>query len=1134
MKTALLFLLAHIPLFAANHGQEFAVRLDVGATHFTVNNSGPAGGAVERKVGVPAAWARAAVVVSTIFTPPTSAITLTTCADPCGVGGTASLTTLNMQWGQLYVWLIRLDSGGSIVSPFTVSAAAGAYKTNTCDGFGTIPQIPFSTITTAPLPMPIEVIGQDCYVTRVQLPLISGHASTSLRLYIRIHNPGYTSAVRPDGKISFQIDGGSWIALTNANATGIDEMKYYGDIGSYARVREFTLVVPDGTVGSSDTTVTIGIRFNGTEGNTSGARILALNLIEANKTCTQISVTSNVATPTCSSNGYSSGDTVLMQFTPGMYMRFGGLRTLTAAATNTFDFTPCGTTVTSTSGCTSPNGTYTVPVNRNTIVTTGYMTQPVIAAARGIIANSAFTAAAMPSAAPGGSDAVAGGNLWLYGNAAGTPNVAAMVNPQAPYVNNVLSTITTCAACHTKQGKDLKVYNFSNNAIRERAKFHGMTDQEGDNIAAFIRAAAVPVPINGRPWNPPLQPGPGMSVGTFNKSNGTLTQLVTSSNVTTATFSADPGFVTGDAIIVWGATVDTDLNNDYAITGGSGTTRTFTTVNVANGTYTESTLGISNTVKFFAGAGIDAVLTYGMDTWEYMDNTKFAFDSKLDPRNVPIPWQFGDWLQWIPVCYPSDCFPSLNFGASTALTRVNDVIDNMAPNSYSAFSAKQFGDIYNRGDNWLDATLQASGFTGNGSVTLAGQRPPAVWPMNSFSIQLLATVKSWEIAVEKQTFQFDGQRQAAAHGTSATPNPNWSVSNGVLAPGPFFSTGMHRIGLHTGLYNIATSSPTDPDYCTFDYQSNIWYHLQVIANGGNGWGNGTLIDNGYYLAFLNAVSKDCRPTGPPSLLFAGIFATQASALNANWFFHNGSIGIDWTGLLSSAGSQASTPDYWFMTATEWRDRIANSFLAMFTANFVNTQNAAYWTNVFTNYSADPCCFAANGWSGTGGGGDRLAYWITVLNTWDADSTQRAAFLAWLKLVYPAHDWDADVAAGVEGDVANGATGTLDGAGIKTVTFTTCPASVSTGGQGSYFNRPFWVNSTGGEEPELVYTAFSEPGQTCVKGSAGTLKFNLARAHTGTLKVSLGCSKTVNPFPNYRFQGFAGGNFRCSNMFPDSP
>ncbi len=65
-----------------------------------------------------------------------------------------------------------------------------------------------------------------------------------------------------------------------------------------------------------------------------------------------------------------------------------------------------------------------------------------------------------------------------------------------------------CMDCHSEDGRDLKYFNYSNNSIQARSIFHGLTAQQGNQIASYIRSLNVPNP--GRPWNPPYQPGPGL------------------------------------------------------------------------------------------------------------------------------------------------------------------------------------------------------------------------------------------------------------------------------------------------------------------------------------------------------------------------------------------------------------------------------------------------------------------------------------------------------------------------------------------------------------------------------------------------------------------------------------------------
>jgi cytochrome c553 len=68
----------------------------------------------------------------------------------------------------------------------------------------------------------------------------------------------------------------------------------------------------------------------------------------------------------------------------------------------------------------------------------------------------------------------------------------------------------TCSMCHTQNGWDLKYFNYSNYSIQQRAMFHGLTAQQGNQIASYIRSLTSPAPASARPWNPPYQPGVGL------------------------------------------------------------------------------------------------------------------------------------------------------------------------------------------------------------------------------------------------------------------------------------------------------------------------------------------------------------------------------------------------------------------------------------------------------------------------------------------------------------------------------------------------------------------------------------------------------------------------------------------------
>lgn len=93
------------------------------------------------------------------------------------------------------------------------------------------------------------------------------------------------------------------------------------------------------------------------------------------------------------------------------------------------------------------------------------------------------------------ADISAGKDLWNQRNLLVEPNGKALT--------------AACADCHADSGKDLEVFSFSNHSIIERAKFHGLSGDEGRQIAAYIRSR--PYDRVSWPWQPTYQPGPTIS-----------------------------------------------------------------------------------------------------------------------------------------------------------------------------------------------------------------------------------------------------------------------------------------------------------------------------------------------------------------------------------------------------------------------------------------------------------------------------------------------------------------------------------------------------------------------------------------------------------------------------------------------
>ena len=117
----------------------------------------------------------------------------------------------------------------------------------------------------------------------------------------------------------------------------------------------------------------------------------------------------------------------------------------------------------------------------------------------------------------------------------------------------------------------------------------------------------------------------GFGSSCIKRSDSTLTSIVVATNVATVTCASACGMWQGFRVYVSGASVDADLNGAYTITGSAtSTTYTFATANVADGTYTESTLMISTSfplttdsvwtitaLKYNAGGNLETVVFAG-------------------------------------------------------------------------------------------------------------------------------------------------------------------------------------------------------------------------------------------------------------------------------------------------------------------------------------------------------------------------------------------------------------------------------------------------------------------------------------------------------------------------------------------
>jgi hypothetical protein len=219
----------------------------------------------------------------------------------------------------------------------------------------------------------------------------------------------------------------------------------------------------------------VRFRFGKEIRDQSGFRIVELNFLQPDVTVSQVSVASNgVATIDTSTNhGYTTGDDVRIENYLGMAWRVNGKHRITVVDANTFTFT-----ISEADGRTAETKAYADAAK----------------VAKLIVDTDAFTEEDPDTwTAPSGGNAGNGATLWAQNNIL------------APEWRGQQIT-ASCADCHTKTGLDLKYFNYSNNSIIVRSMFHGFNEQQGKDIAAYIRGINTPNP--GRPYNPVFQPCP--------------------------------------------------------------------------------------------------------------------------------------------------------------------------------------------------------------------------------------------------------------------------------------------------------------------------------------------------------------------------------------------------------------------------------------------------------------------------------------------------------------------------------------------------------------------------------------------------------------------------------------------------
>ncbi len=379
-----------------------------------------------------------------------------------------------------------------------------------------------------------------------------------------------------------------------------------------------------------------------------------------------------------------------------------------------------------------------------------------------------------------------------------------------------------CSSCHAANGRDLQYFNYSNNAIVQRSRFHGLNETQGKQIVAYLRSSLKDVPYVAKaaPWNPPYQPGPGLDCST------------------------------ASCATQWSA--------------GAGIDAVLTTSQQA--------------MQALFGKSVDTVTQADID--KVMDPT-----ATLNVRETAIPLQFPDWNAWLPADHPFDIWPvgasntgSFQAGATFAngkhdpygkyLALIAWLKANANPNGniadWSHLTPDQRTEIMAlfTGAGWAAADFDGGGRgwhiapTGQygaqvgaahlqslaNSATVAAGKAGA-FTTNSFIERAVTdtmhwnAVKQWELA---QDFWLEGNQKWFI-GTKDPTSGAWK-GRGEAHGWPFNSVSLFSLAPHID-YQADTDSAgrvTREVYRAWEadnqigshYQTNQWYQLQLTLNSG--------------------------------------------------------------------------------------------------------------------------------------------------------------------------------------------------------------------------------------------------------------------------------------------------------------
>ncbi|NML35493.1 hypothetical protein [Paraburkholderia antibiotica] len=428
----------------------------------------------------------------------------------------------------------------------------------------------------------------------------------------------------------------------------------------------------------------------------------------------------------------------------------------------------------------------------------------------------------------------------------------------------VLRTINaSCASCHAEAGRDLQYFNYSNNAITQRAHFHGLSDTEARQIVAYVRsnqADAVHVP-QASPWNPPYQPGPGLDsrdIRQWAAGAGLDAVIETPTAALNALFGADPK---GTQITVTQQMVDNLMDPSQV----NNTRETATSLQFPDWNAWLPSISPEDAWPDSKASG------QSNSKGSFNQGEAFSADSATysvvrQPKQVMA--QLDAWL----ASHKGNTWGDWSHLSDSDRYAAFNLMQNLGWEAYRFAGGGRSNHVASTGA--YGSQVAADNLLSFGDATTMALNPIGT-NYNSFVERAELSITQWEIVQQwnlVQKYGLEGNQKWFVPGPGTTPTSFKGIGEvrgwALQTPGLFFVAPHMTYQPSTDTNNLTIFEWEDPKNPVGSYyRTNLWYDLTMVTNPGAARQFSNYpVDWGYHTLFSGMLSDIVRSMGTADAL----------------------------------------------------------------------------------------------------------------------------------------------------------------------------------------------------------------------------------------------------------------------------